>query len=187
MSMGEMTYVRRYIWDLADAFFFVMLCCKCNFNAKHTMLCLCGRCCFKLRIKYYITPLFWLFQSRDREAWPDGRWALEGQVHLWLRLPPRHGGEDVCDWPDVCSGANEHVHHRLHAHLLQVQQRFQYMIQCVLNWKWLYQNKRERRRNRKRKICNLPICWINIIQFPCDFECNLNTAYMHKNRDFRFF
>lgn len=49
---------------------------------------------------------------------------MEGQVHLRLRVPPRHGREDVCDWADVCSGANEHDNHRLHAHLLQVQQSF---------------------------------------------------------------
>lgn len=66
------------------------------------------------------------FQGGDREAWPDGGWAVEGKVHLWLGLPPRHRGEDVCHWPHVCSGADEHDNHRLHAHLLQVQQRFQW-------------------------------------------------------------
>lgn len=68
--------------------------------------------------------LLWCFQSWESETWPDRGWAVEGQVHLRLCFPPWHRREDVCDWANVCSGANEHDNHRLHAHLLQVQQRF---------------------------------------------------------------
>lgn len=71
-----------------------------------------------------VAPLLWRFQSWESETWPDGGWAVEGQVHLRLCFPPWHRREDVCDWADVCSGANEHDNHRLHAHLLQVPQRF---------------------------------------------------------------
>lgn len=110
--------------DLLEA---LLLCCMmlssrcCSILTGSCILSVCLVSLLTITHKHKAAPLL---QSRESETWPDGGWAVEGQVHLRLRFPPWHRGEDVCDWADVCSGANEHDNHRLHAHLLQVQQRF---------------------------------------------------------------
>lgn len=123
----KLTGCYGFKWSAYCTFFLYMTCYK---DKKHDSIFSLGLLKFPFINSQH-------FQSWDCQTWLDRRWTLESQVHLRLCLPPRHGREDVCDRPDVCSGANEHVHHRLHAHLLQVQQSFSthskpHIVQIIL-------------------------------------------------------
>ena len=61
-----------------------------------------------------------IMQERGVHTQSDRRPAMESQAAVWFGLSPRHQGEDVPHWPNVCTSAHEHDHHWLHDDLLQV-------------------------------------------------------------------